>query len=83
MTIIIVILLLAIIISLFSGLFFLLKDDGNSKRTVNALTWRVGLQVLLIVVLVVAYFMGWIRPHDVYPTQGQQPATAAQTKTGD
>lgn len=67
MKIIIVILLLAIMVALFSGLFFLVKDDDSkSKRTVNALTWRVGLQVALIVILVVAVLMGWIRPHGVY-----------------
>lgn len=69
MKIILVLFLIAICIALFSGLFFLVKDDGDSKRTVNALTWRVGLQVGLIIVLIVAFFMGWLRPHDVYPEQ--------------
>ncbi|MDX1497468.1 MAG: twin transmembrane helix small protein [Salinisphaeraceae bacterium] len=82
MTIIIIVLLLGIIISLFSGLYFLLKDESKSKRTVNALTWRVGLQVLLIVVLVIAFFMGKIRPHGVFPEQ-QGATTETQTKTGD
>ena len=67
MKILIVLLLFAIIVALFSGLFFVIKDEGNSKRTVNALTWRVGLQLALIVVLVVAFFMGWLRPHDIQP----------------
>ncbi len=69
MKILIIVLLLAIIIALFSGLFFLIKDESQSKRTVNALSWRVGLQVALIVALIVAYFTGALRPHDIYPTR--------------
>lgn len=82
MKIILVILLLAIMVALFSGLFFLIRgDDGKSKRTVNALTWRVGLQVALIVILVVAVLMGWIRPHGVYyETPETTPANSEQTE---
>ncbi len=57
--------LLAIIVALFSGLFFMLKDGSDRRRTVRALTWRVGLQVSLIAFLALAYFMGWIQPHNV------------------
>ena len=39
----IVLLLLATLISLFSGLLFLVKDQGRGPRVVNALTLRVGL----------------------------------------
>ena len=78
MNIIIVLLLLAIIASLFSGLYFLIKDESKSKRTVNALSWRVGLQVALIVILVIAFFMGKIRPHGVIP--GQDRPVTEQTQ---
>ena len=47
----IIILLLAIIISLFSGLVFLVKDDSQSKRTVNSLTVRVCLAIALIALI--------------------------------
>ena len=56
----IVVLLLAIIASLFSGLFFLVKDDGNEKRTVKALTFRIGFSVLAILVIVIAGLTGLI-----------------------
>lgn len=59
----VVLFLLAIVVALFSGMFFLLKDGSSRRRTVQALTWRVGLQVALILFLVLAYFMGWIEPH--------------------
>jgi len=63
--IIVVLMLLAVVVALFSGMYFLLKDGSDKRRTVQALTWRVGLQVALILFLVLAYFMGWIQPHDV------------------
>ncbi len=56
--VLIVILLLAIIISLFSGLFFLVKDEGKSSRTVNALTVRVTLSVMLLALLAYAVVSG-------------------------
>lgn len=37
----IVLLLLATLVSLFSGLFFLVKDQGHGSRVVNSLTVRV------------------------------------------
>ncbi|OED35572.1 hypothetical protein AB833_30010 [Chromatiales bacterium (ex Bugula neritina AB1)] len=57
---IIVILLLAVIASLFSGLFFLVKDDGTKKRTVKALTWRIGFSILAIVIIIIAGMLGFI-----------------------
>ncbi|MGQ0696607.1 MAG: twin transmembrane helix small protein [Panacagrimonas sp.] len=62
---VIVILLIAIVVSLVLGGIFLVKDPSASKRVVTALSWRVGLQVALIVLLVVAVLMGWIKPHGV------------------
>ena len=65
--IVIVAFLLAILASLFSGLFFLLKDPGTSdnRRTLTALKFRVGLSIAFALFLVLAYFMGWIHPHAV------------------
>lgn len=57
---IIILLLVFIVISLFSGLFFLVKDKGTTKRTVNALTIRIGLSVLAIVIIMVAAALGVI-----------------------
>lgn len=60
---VIVLLLLAIVTSLFSGLFFLLKDPSSKRRTLTALKVRVALSITLVVLLVVSYFMGWLQPH--------------------
>ena len=57
---IIVILLLVIVGSLFSGLFFLVKDDSDGKRTVKALTWRIGLSIAAILIIIIAGVTGLI-----------------------
>jgi cytochrome bd-type quinol oxidase subunit 2 len=63
--ILIVVVLLAIILSLFSGLFHLVKEEGESKRMVNALTVRIALSVALFILLFIAWRMGLIAPHHV------------------
>jgi heme/copper-type cytochrome/quinol oxidase subunit 4 len=60
MRIVIIILLFAVIASLFSGLYFVYKDKGNSNRAVISLTIRVGLSILVFVILIVSYYFGWI-----------------------
>lgn len=63
----IVVFLIAIVVALFSGMYYMLKDGSDKRRTVRALSWRVGLQVALIAFLALAYVMGWIEPHGVTP----------------
>lgn len=62
MKLVVLLLLAAVVISLFSGLFFLArdKDKPSSPRLLNALRIRVILSVALVVFLVVAYQLGWI-----------------------
>lgn len=67
MKIIIVIFLIAIIVSLASGLRFLVKDTGNQKRTVRALTWRVALSIAFVVFLAISFYAGWLHPHGLHP----------------
>ncbi len=62
MKILLVVLLVLVLISLFSGLFFMYKDKGNSRRVVNALTIRIGLSVLIIVIVIAGYFLGLLPP---------------------
>ena len=57
---IVILLLCFIIVSLFSGLFFLVKDKGQTNRVVNALTLRIGLSVLAIVIIIFAAATGMI-----------------------
>jgi hypothetical protein len=65
--VIIVLFLFAIIGSLFSGLFFLMKDKGASERTVKALTVRVSLSVLLFILLMIGFATGVLQPHGAIP----------------
>lgn len=56
--ILIVILLLAVVVSLFSGLFFLLKDEGKTQRVLNSLIVRVSLSLLLLAIILFALWHG-------------------------
>ena len=49
-----------ILFSLFSALYFLIKDRGRSTRTVKALTIRVVLSIVLFVLLVLSFHFGFI-----------------------
>jgi hypothetical protein len=49
-----------ILASLGSALFYLMRDKGQSNRTVKALAIRVGLSVLLFLSLLVAHRFGLI-----------------------
>ena len=60
MKIVVIVLLAAVVASLFSGLYFVYKDKGQSNRAVISLTIRISLSVLVFLILVVSYFMGWI-----------------------
>jgi succinate dehydrogenase/fumarate reductase cytochrome b subunit len=63
--ILIVILLLAIIYNLGAGLYFMMTDKGGTDRTVHALTRRIGLSILLIIVVIIGIWTGLIKPHGV------------------
>ncbi len=56
--VIIVIVLFAVIVSLMSGLFFLVKDQGKTNRVVNALFVRVLLAALLLCLIVYGFWSG-------------------------
>jgi len=59
----IVLLLLVVFFSLGSAMFYLIRDQGQSNRTVKALSWRIGLSLLLFILLLIAFALGWISPH--------------------
>lgn len=63
--IIIIVVMLIIIGSLASGMVFLVRDKGNSKRTVKALTLRIALSLSLFIFLFLAFKFHWITPHAV------------------
>lgn len=60
--IVIVTLLVAIVASLFSSAFFLVKDDSHRRRVLNLLKLRVALSVVLLIVVLTSFSMGWLVP---------------------
>jgi hypothetical protein len=64
-TLLIIAFLIVIVWNLGAGLYYMLVDKGESKRTVNALTRRIALSVALILLVIVAIKMGWITPHGI------------------
>ena len=58
---------LGILFSLGSGMVYLIKDKGESDRTVKALTFRIGISIALFGLLFVLWWAGLITPHGVRP----------------
>ena len=61
--ILIIVFLAAIVYNLGAGLYFMMTDKGQTDRTVKALTWRIGLSVLLILLVIAGIATGVIKPH--------------------
>ena len=59
MKIFIILFLVFIVGSLFSALYFLVRDKGQGERTVRALTVRVALSVALFALLMLGYYFGF------------------------
>ena len=68
----VVAMLVLILISLGKALFHLTSskpEDG--AKMVKALAWRIGLSVALFLLLIFAYYNGWIDPQRVVPGYSQ------------
>ncbi len=64
-TLLIIAVLILSLWNLGAGLYYMMVDKGESKRTVNALTRRIALSVALIIGVVIAAKMGWIEFHGI------------------
>ena len=64
MRIVVIAFLVVILGSLGSAFFYLVRDKGNSTRTVKALTIRVTLSITLFILLMLGYHFG------IIPRQG-------------
>lgn len=58
--------LLLILYNLGAGMYYMLTDKGTSKRTVNALTRRIVLSLVLMALVAVGIATGIIQPHGVH-----------------
>lgn len=61
--IIVLVILGIIVVSLFSGMYYMLHDKGNSTRMLKALTVRIVISLILFAILMIGYWTGWIHPH--------------------
>jgi len=59
----IVLMLIATVVSLFSGLFFLVKDGSESNRLVIALAVRVSLAAVTVGLIAWGFFSGQLVSH--------------------
>ncbi|QDA56138.1 twin transmembrane helix small protein [Thermomonas aquatica] len=64
-TLVIVAFLVLILYNLGAGLYYMVADQGTTKRTVNALTKRIGLSVVLILLVCAGIASGYIQPHGI------------------
>lgn len=63
--------MIGIVISLGSGLYFILFQREKPDQAVRALTLRIGLSLFLFMSLFVAFAMGWLKPHGILRTNKQ------------
>ncbi len=63
--ILIVVAFLAVLYNLGAALFHMMTDKGQSSKMARSLTWRIGLSVALILLVVLGIFTGVIEPHGV------------------
>jgi len=68
-------LMLLMIGSLGSAFWYMMKDRGQSNRTVKALTARISIWVLLLVIIVGGIYTGWITPSNTIPMPPRTSAT--------
>ena len=62
---IIIAFLVAILYNLGSGLYYMMVDKGEKDRMVRSLTWRIGLSVALILLVILGIWTGVIKPHNL------------------
>lgn len=55
--------LILIVYNLGAGLYYMLTDRGQTDRTVNALTRRIAISVVLILLVILGIWTGVIQPH--------------------
>ncbi|HJU08871.1 MAG TPA: twin transmembrane helix small protein [Rhodanobacteraceae bacterium] len=63
--IILVVVFLVVVWNLGQALYFMMTDKGQSGRTAWALTRRIGLSLLLIALILLGIWTGWLHPHGV------------------
>ena len=60
LNLLIIVVMLGIVVSLVSGLYFLVRDRGKTERTVISLSIRVALAILLLVLLALGFMSRYV-----------------------
>jgi hypothetical protein len=69
----IIIMFIAIVVSLGSALRHLSRgsrEEEDSRKMARALTIRISLSLVLLALLIIAWYMGLISPHGLQPAPG-------------
>ncbi|HLU12775.1 MAG TPA: twin transmembrane helix small protein [Arenimonas sp.] len=64
-TLVVIAFLILILWNLGAGLYYMIVDKGKTKRTVKSLTWRIGLSVALILLVILGIATGVVQPHGI------------------
>ena len=59
--------LIVIVWNLGAGLYYMIVDKGTTDRTVRSLSWRIGISVALIALVMLGIYTGVIQPHGISP----------------
>ncbi len=62
-SVLILVAFLAVVYNLGAAAFYMVTNQSASGRTARALTWRIGLSVALIVLVMLGIASGLIEPH--------------------
>jgi hypothetical protein len=61
----ILVVFLAILYNLGAALYYMVTNQSASGRTARSLTWRIGLSVALIALVILGILAGFIEPHGI------------------
>jgi hypothetical protein len=78
---VIVVLFIALVISLFSGLNFLIRDQGVGRRTWNALAVRLTFATLLMSFIAYGLFTGQLRSNAPWDARYSDQLSTPSTET--
>ncbi len=57
--------LIFIVYNLGAGCYYMLTDQGKTDRVVKALSWRIGLSIVLFALIALGIYTGVIEPNTV------------------
>jgi len=66
----IVLFLIFIVYNLGASCYYMLTDQGKTDRVVKALSWRIGLSILLFALIALGLYSGVIQPNSVVRVGG-------------